>query len=612
MVSSRERAVLWAIWALALAGCVLGSAAAPPAGPHSGGQHALDLIRVLTTTALAIALLLGPGLLWRAFGGGRRPSLALLPLPGLALLVATGGLAWALAGSAEPRVVCLAVVAPLLGLLLGGLIAAGPEDLLEAEERRALLVVGCVLGLAIGRALWSLGPDGELYAGGISRTLEVGDRSDSRISFHVVQLIANGTHPYSELGSSYFAPYNFSSRGPLPGLASAPLVLLAGGKPPTTLPEFPWEPFDGQGFMAYRLAMMTFGCSAFLALWGLVRRLGGDAAARVALLLAATTPFLVHEIWFTWPKMLAAAFVLLAGLMLIERRPLRAGLLVGVGYLMHPATLLSLAALGLMALWPLRGASWRRPQLKAALLLVLGVGLWLLLWRLANGSHYTQSGFVEYLTEAAPELHPGPLAWIEFRAASLGNTLVPLLPFLFFTHNIAINVVGGISPASVHFFFQYWDTVPFGVAIVFFPLLLISLWRAGRLWPWPLVAVVVVPFLAFAIYWGSSLTGLLREGLQAWVLALFAVVALQQRQAGFPWFRSRPLRALLAVRALELLLIALGPTLATRQALVGSTFTLTDVVALAAMIGFAACLGTLVWRASPAAPEPGLGAKASG
>jgi hypothetical protein len=93
----------------------------------------------------------------------------------------------------------------------------------------ALLVVGCVLGLAIDRSLWALGPIGELYGESISRTLEVGGRSDSRIPFVIVQLVAHGTAPFSDLANSYFSPFDFSSRGPLAGLASAQVVLAAAG-----------------------------------------------------------------------------------------------------------------------------------------------------------------------------------------------------------------------------------------------------------------------------------------------------------------------------------------------------------------------------------------------
>jgi 4-amino-4-deoxy-L-arabinose transferase-like glycosyltransferase len=377
-------------------------------------------------------------------------------------------------------------------------------------------------------------------------------------------------------------------------------VLMSGARPPANLPEEPWLPFDPQGFMAYRLAMMTFASTAFLSLWDLVRRIGGTKAARLALLLAVTTPFLVHEVWFTWPKLLGASFVLLAGICVVERKAFRSGLLVGIGYLMHPGALLSLAGIGLLALWPLRGANWRRPQVKAAVLLALGVAISLVAWRLLNGSHYSQSGFTEYLLTAGVEAHPSPLHWLVYRAASLGNTFVPMLLPLSSAGSVWINSIEGPSPPAIHFFFQYWDGLPFGAGIVFFPLLLLSLWRAWRLWRWPVFAVVITPLAAFTVYWGASHTGMLREGLQAWVLVLFAVVALQQQQqAGFPWLRSKVVRAILSLRAVELLVVALGPALATNHVLIGSRFPVSDVLTLLAMLFFAGCLGWLVWATTP-------------
>jgi hypothetical protein len=601
---NRERSTMVGLLGLAALSCCLGLLAPSPVGLHGGkAEQALDLLRVASTAGLAITLLFGPGILWRASNPQHRMGLAYLPLPGLGILIAAGGLAWALAGDVSPRLVCFAIVIPVLGWLLGGLLGAGPEELLEPEERRVLLIVGCVLGLAIARALWSLGPSGELYGGSISRTLEVGDRSDSRISYNVVQLIAHGTKPFSGVGNYYFAPYNFSSRGPFPGLASAPIVFLSGGRPPLLLPNEGWEPFDAQGFMAYRLAMMTFACMGFLALWELTRKLGGRQAARLALLLAATTPFLVHEVWFTWPKLLAASFVFLGAISVIDKRPLRAGLLVGVGYLMHPGALLSLSALGLLALWPLTGANWRRPQLRSALLLLAGAAVSVIAWRLVNGSHYTQGGFIEYFQEAGTTFHPAIGTWLVYRAESIANTLVPMLLPIAFSHNVSINVFGGISPPVIHFFFQYWDGLPFGAGILFFPFLIVSIWRAGKRWKWPVFVGVVFPFVFFAIYWGASKSGLLREGLQWWVLVLFAVVAIQQKSAGFPWLRSKAIRTILVFRVVEVLAVAIGPALATSHLLVSSVFSASDIVALSAMVFFSACLGLLIWSTTPASLE---------
>lgn len=589
--------MLLAILALGMIGAALGAFDRPgEAIDTSAPQQVLDLVRLTCTVALTLSLLFGPGIVWRALAGERNPTLGFIFLPGLILLAIVGGLAWALASQADPRAVCFAFCGPTLLGIAFVLLATPAIDLFDRDEQRVLVVAGAALGLAIGRALWSLGPEGELYAGTISRTLEVGDRPDSRISFIIPALVAHGSDPYGPFGVGQFAPYNFSSRGPIPGLGASPIVLLSGGRPPEGFAEQPWTPFDAQGFMAYRLAMMCFAATAFLALWDLIRRLAGRPAAYLGALLAATTPFLVHEIWFTWPKLLAAGCILLAAICVIERRWGAGGLLAGFGYLMHPTALLSVPTLGLITLWPLRGAIWKRPRIRAAIYFVAGLLVFLVIWRLVNGSHYNQNGFLDYFREAGWSFHPTVAEWIEFRAKSVGNTLVPLLLPLANADNPSINVVGGTSPGIVHFFFQYWTTLTFGCAIVFFPLLLLGLWRALRRWPWPVLATVVLPFVFFVAYWGASDSGMLREGLQAWVLTLFAVIACEQAATGFGWLRSTPVRLVLVLRVVEVLLMAALPTILTRHQLISGTFQITDTVAVFAMAGFAALLASLVWR----------------
>ncbi len=184
------------IWALAAVACLLGALEPASNGLQTGlGAELVALLRVLCTAALGVALLLGPGIAWRAFGG-RPIGLGFLAVPGLAVLAAVGGLTWLLAmdDGADARTVAFACCAPVLGLVLGALLAAGPEDLLEPEERRALGLTSLALGFAVARSLWSLSPADEFLGGTVSRTLISEGRPDSRISFHVVQLITNGAH----------------------------------------------------------------------------------------------------------------------------------------------------------------------------------------------------------------------------------------------------------------------------------------------------------------------------------------------------------------------------------------------------------------------------------
>jgi hypothetical protein len=583
------------VWGAAVVACLLGVLDPPKENLAPGlGRELLDLVRVLSTTALAIALLLGPGLLVRA--AGRSLRLAFLPLPGLALLVLAAGLAWLAAGSVEPRAACFIVLGPVLALMPAALVALGLGDLLDGEERRVLLIVSLALGLAIGRSLWSLGPEGELFEGTISHTIVAEGRPDSRTPFFLTALVNQGGQPYGGPATELFAPYNFSSRGPLAGMASAPVVLMSGGSPDLSPPEAAWQPFDPQGFMAFRLAMVTFSCTVLLSLWQLVCQLGGRTAARFALLLGVGTPFLFGDLWFTWPKLLAASFVLLGAILLFERRPLRSGLSVGVGYLMHPSALIGLSALVPLALWPLKGASWRAPRLLPAVLLAAGAGAFVLFWRLVNGDNYLQEGFLEYVLAANPDWHPSPGQWLYFRINSLADTFVPFYLPLFQGDDISINTDGGGSPAIVHWFFQPWTGLPFGFAIVFLPLLLSSLWRALRRWPWGVTAAILIPAAVFAVYWGASRSGMLREGMQSWVLAVLAVVALQQAAAGFPWLRSTFCRAILSLRGLEVLALAVGATLGTRgiSGAVGD-FALVDGFAIATVVGCSLAIVVLVW-----------------
>lgn len=577
-------------------GCLLGAFNQP--GPLNPSLHTEigDLIRVGCTTAMAIVLLFGPGVLIRLYW--RRIGLAYVPLPGMAVLIAVAVLAWILSvASTSPRAVFFAIFGPIMVLFALALLTADPEDIFDREEQRTLGFCALALGIAIGRTIWSLDPVGELYAGSISRTFYDEPRPDSRIPYLVSEMIAHGKGPYSAEGAALYAPYNFSSRGPLGGLAAAPIVFMNGGKPPIVNPEEPWAPFDPQGFMAFRLAMMTYSVTVLLSLWELVRRVAGMNAARFAIVIGAATPFLFDELVFTWPKLLAASMVLLGAIAIVERRPFVSGLFVGIGYLMHPSALLALAGIGLLALWPLRGANWRRPDIKAAILLGIGVAVCLLAWRVVNGSHYDQNGFLEYFREAGFEAHPNFGHWLGYRGGSLGNTLVPGMLPIFYAHDHSINVFGGQSTWPVHFLFQYWAGVPFGLAIIFFPMLLISLYKAGRRWPWPFFAVVVAPLVLFTAYWGSSITGMLREGMQSWVLSLLAVVAIQQAAANFSYLRKTVPRAILSLRALESLFAVTGMVLTTNHLKpLNGSYTFNNLVAIAVMLGCSLGMAWAIWR----------------
>src|SRR6185312_5797940 len=152
---SAERVVMLALLAGAALACLLGLAKPPTTATHTTTkQQLLDLVRVALTTCMAVTLVMGPGIAMRALLN-KPIRLAFLPLYGLGVMTLAGCLAWCLHGALATDTACFLVVGPVLGLMFGVLLAARPEEeFLTAEERRALLLVGIPVGLAIARSLW--------------------------------------------------------------------------------------------------------------------------------------------------------------------------------------------------------------------------------------------------------------------------------------------------------------------------------------------------------------------------------------------------------------------------------------------------------------------------
>lgn len=532
-----------------------------PDAPSLGWQLGA-VARLALTVVTAGTLLLGPGLVLRTFRRMAAMPLGFVPLPGMALLAATGGLIWVTDGPFTAAGRARLVLAPVL--IVVAIMAARLRPSLRQGEGATLALASAAFAATLGRTLWSLGPPGELYGGTISRTLEVGDRSDSRISYHVVSLVANGLNPYEAQGATLFAPYLFSDRGPLPGMISAPVALLAGTVPTAGFPDQPWSPFDGQGFMAYRVVMMMLALTALLAVHTLVRRVAGGRAALVAAAVVAGTPFFLHEIYFTWPKLCAAAMCLLAAYLVLGGRPGWAGILAGIGFLMHPLALFSVPPLILLAVFaagPIRRHRIARMTGRIPML-AAGVAVIAYAWGRINQPHYSQDKFVAYLL-SADDLNPvTPLGWLWQRTGLLANTVVPLRLPLFDPDNPSINLIGGHSSAIVHFFFQYWTGVPFAVAIVVFPFVVMALVRMTRRHPLVVIAFVLLPLLGFAIYWGAFDSGLMREGLHAWFLTTMLVVAVEITPLIAVGGRGAlTLRVVLSLRLLECLAMMTVPTL---------------------------------------------------
>ncbi|HKI36176.1 MAG TPA: glycosyltransferase family 39 protein [Gemmataceae bacterium] len=150
---------------------------------------------------------------------------------------------------------------------------------------------------------------------------------------------------------------------------------------------------DGSRFATYQLASALTNIAFVLGLYLLLRDLFGRRAAWLALLLAPLNLWMLHNAWFTWPKMLAAYYLFLAlhfYLQSVRRRgtdPARAseyfvcfGIASLLGYMAHQVALVYVAPLLLhAAVMGLRGRALRpglRELLACGLLGVAVGGTW--------------------------------------------------------------------------------------------------------------------------------------------------------------------------------------------------------------------------------------------
>lgn len=547
-----------------------------------------QLLLVILCIPACLVGFIGPGLIFRA-GSRQAISPVWLVLPGILAMILLGLFAWKGPENISPAIISrigLVTIALLAGYEL---IKHPLTSITTHTERRVLGLMVLLVVLAVAKATYSLGPSGELYRGSVTRTLEVGERADSRIPYEVVEIIALRKGAYSEIATALFSPWNFSHRGPLAGMAASPIVLASGAQVPAVMPSDPWTPFDPEGFAAYRIAVVVVSASSLVFVFALGRLFLDEKWSLFAFFVAAAAPFTIHELFFTWPKIAAASFVLLAVSFLKRRHPLFAGLAVGMGYLFHPSALLwvpfLLLSIPLLEPLPdLNGSARMFAWTKRAALACVGLAFWLVLWRIINRDHFEQAGFFGYVHQAG--LLPVTIGnWLWFRLLSATKTVVPLFVFLFYRTDPDLIPIGGTTQPWVQFVDQYWCTLPFACGFFFyFVVLRIAVTAARRAALW--IAVIFVPaFLLFVAYFGAPNSGLMREGLHAWFLALliFCVVIWRNYLTG-----SRALWTLatvaLASRGIETLCVLVPFASWSRGYLLQPPFAVSDWLCLLIMV----------------------------
>lgn len=525
---------------------------------------AYQCTQIFATLALALTLLWGPGLAWSP--RGQSPERRIMFLLGLGPLVlaALGVLVWSLSGTIRPVVPASAGVAALWLAVGMGARRRGWDLGISGALWRTMAVSALVAVAVAAKSSYSVGPEGELFHGAVSRNLTVSDRLDSRYPYHVVQAAYHHHGPASAATEAFFYPWTFFSRGPLAGLLTTPIVIATGGQPPADPPDQRWSPFDPSGFAAYRLTMIALSSGIVIAVFALLLAFVGEDWAVIGAGLLALSPFGVHEVMFTWPKWAATTWVVMSFILAHGRRPLSAGFALAIGFFFHPMALLWAPWL---AIWAavragmtdlpsehsraahgeqgarsreqeqaeMSGAGSRFRSLRlgalaglrfggavaAAVVPWMAIGAWM--------PHQTdtpfagQAGFIGYFF-VADRMPATWESWWQTRWMNFANTFVPWHVLVSGYDHFRFGSAYGPSGPLVKFAQVWWNTLPFGLGLGLWFVVMLAMARAVVVLRAATWLFGVGPALLVVAYWGWDPLGLMRECGHPLLVALLAIV----------------------------------------------------------------------------------------
>jgi len=570
------------------------------------------------TLSGVIGLFVTPGLvicgLLRRRRAPENTDLLWVVVVGPVVLATVGLVAWLLGNIVPPRLLCRAATITLMG---AGLLwtVRQPADLrLSGAECRVLLIALLLTLVAAGRSMNSLGVHGELYAGTLTHTLAADDRADTRAPFIIPIDIANRWQPFSKESQDFYTPFSFTSRGPLVGLAATPVVLTWSRVDMRTVSQMhePFTPIDRYGYMQYRFSIILLSAAAVIPFFV---ALGATPLALAGTAVYALSPFVVHEVYFTWTKQSTVALMLSAFCFAARGRYPLSGALAGLAYLAHPSAAYSAVALVAFLVtvtrpateWNVDAGALLRPsqwwQRRAVIgRFVLGMACVTLPWGLYSYGRHNPAEFLSYLFMADFHRANSFSEWIISRLDSLESTLVPMYAYWRFHMHASMQPVFEAPLQVVTFFAQYFYTLPAGVGFVWFFWHFRDLLRSLRRVAGFAAILIGLPAGIFWIHWGATVTGMLREGLHV----PFAFLMLT-------WVRFLPSDAFNWVpihraRAVELLVFIWLPTILSNGAMASPALFFTDLLGL--LITFVAVRILIVFARLP--PTPGTDTTSGG
>lgn len=483
--------------------------------------------------------------------------LAVLPVPGLIILSAFGLFIW--------------LVHPGHALLIGQLLryAILITSIVVVWLRRSRLYLpaswrlpaGLYVLLVLVAFIYSFpifNVTQEWYAHTHWESRMAASPPDSAIPFQTGVYFLHG-HNGKELARDYFGDWSVASRGPLVPLVNTSTLDMMKFKPHDPPQSTPNSQFDVEGYFIGRLNGIVTNALIILAAGALLSRLeSSPSAIRFGLLWLACTPFVFINVGFTWPKLAAAYFLILAFTdVLADRSRQRIGVWSALAYFSHPVGGLFFLPIVLLEALRSRASPLKHPRIEF-LESIIGQSFWIVLF-IAPWLMYKL-----YLNQSDPLLRyvlgdgrgtltaMSPRSWL---TARYRNITLTLIPFNFWFEPYMRSWVGGPLSDWVRWAIQNAKTLPAGLGfgLMWFYYNPFSIRPRDLMSRQFLQVAVFVTFVLMLIYWGYSSDGLGRDCLEP--LAVLVLLYAASQVTTMNW----PLKLGLVAVTLETVYVAVVP-----------------------------------------------------
>ncbi|HUG09651.1 MAG TPA: hypothetical protein VMM36_01495 [Opitutaceae bacterium] len=484
---------------------------------------------------------------WKRFGG---ISIGVLPVPGMAMMAAGGALIW-LGGA---PVHGFGATFFVLNAVLAAVVLARRAPAFGSEEGHASRLYALLVAMLI---LWSIVPltvELEFFPGTNARGRMVASPPDCTIPFFTAAYFLKGDRTLDQ--DQYFGKeWSATSRGPLVGWMIASGYKTFGntqGDPPVVA-QWTW-PADREGYFVARLTGIFTNCLVVLAAPAALAAFAGGRRRAIWFGIGwiALSPAVMINGAFLWPKLLATFFGMLAVAEIGGRRRAWAtGAWLSLAYLSHPVGVLVAAP---VCLW-LGALGWQggvglRGRVEGFLKASIPTGLCMIAW--------AAPWLVFKAIDGKPDVffrYPfGDGRGFEYAASFVSwftcrwdNIIYSLVPGTLWHSQLLVMWTGNNISTAGHWAMNCAKTIPFGVGLAMFPIVVWQLFRPMD----PLLRsfckwVLGAGILFMVLIWGFNRDGLGRACLEPMVVLTMVATA-----ASLP--RVRLLHRLLAgVVSLEL------------------------------------------------------------